>query len=92
MSTNTITLILPDDLAARLAILPDEEARNRFAVAALAAGIAALDADKGDDEAQTVTAVEEALAQMDAGRGLVSFEEASHRWAEDKAARRRAAR
>ena len=63
-----ITLHLPDDLAARLAALPDET-RDALAADAVAAGME--DADElPDDEltAEDLAAIGAGLADMDAGR------------------------
>lgn len=78
----TVTLDLPDELASRLTLLP-EGTRDRFAAAALAD---ALDL-RHSETADCVTVVEQALADMDAGRGLVSFDEACRQWEADKVAR-----
>jgi len=72
----TITLELPDDLAARLAALLPEGERDRFAVAAIADAL---------ETCECVAAVEEALADRDAGR-TISFEEEIARWQRQKAA------
>lgn len=44
------------------------------------------DADPERDARECIAAVEEAFAEMDAGRGLVSFEEEMARWQQQKAA------
>jgi len=80
----TITIDLPDELAARLAELLPEEERNRFAVNAIAE---ALEAHRRDS-AECVAAVKEALADMKAGRNLIPFEGVCRQWEADKAARR----
>ncbi|HZT41180.1 MAG TPA: hypothetical protein VFA07_03280 [Chthonomonadaceae bacterium] len=76
----TITIDLPDELASRLAELLPEEERNRFAVNAIAEALEA----RRRDTAECVTAVEQALADMDAGRNLIPFEEVSRQWEADK--------
>lgn len=78
----TITLDLPDELASRLTLLP-EGTRDRFAAAALAD---ALDLRQAETE-DCVTVVEQALADMDAGRGLVSFDEVARQWEAERIAR-----
>lgn len=69
----TLTIEVPDDLAAALSELPEAE-RNHYAVALMRAGwqanddAAAMDADEIDEEA--VAAIAEGLADMEAGRLL----------------------
>ena len=75
----TITIDLPDELASRLAQLPEEE-RTRFSVAAIADALIFR-----DEEQNIVEIVEQALADMDEGRGLVSFEEVCRQWDSEKA-------
>ena len=77
----TITLDLPDALANRLTLLP-EAARDRFAAAALSD---AFDFQETETE-DFVTVVEQALADMHAGIGLVSFEDACRQWDAEEAA------
>jgi hypothetical protein len=63
----TITLTLPDNLAATLSALPEDE-RNDFAVAALEDRLALLlEMGTVDDELRAV--VNESLADLDAGKG-----------------------
>ena len=77
----TITLDLPDALATRLTALP-EGARDQFAATALADAF-----DFGEIETEDfVTVVEQALADMNAGIGLVSFEDACRQWDAEEAA------
>lgn len=71
-----ITLTLPDDLAARLAALPDD-ARNAFATATLAAGLDSLD-KSNELSADDLAAIGAGLAALDAGQvtpGPVAFAE-----------------
>ncbi len=77
----TFTIDLPDDLASRLALLPEEE-RSRFSVAAIADALTFR-----DDELDCIEVVEQALSDMDEGRGLVSFEELCRQWDAEKAER-----
>jgi predicted transcriptional regulator len=80
----TITIELPEDLASQLAqVLPEEE-RDRFAIDAIAEALAARRRDADDCTA----AVEQALADMDAGRNLIPFEDVCRHWASEKAAQR----
>jgi hypothetical protein len=90
-----MTIEIPEPLAAELAELFPATERDGFAVAAVAEAVLArrqqIESGMGTkvgDEEECVQAVREALVEMDAGRGLVSFEEASHRWDVQKAARR----
>jgi predicted transcriptional regulator len=62
----TLTLTLPDDLAERLAVLPPSEV-NAYAVQALADLVEADGADSELNE-ETIAAIEQGLADMDAGR------------------------
>lgn len=76
---------IPDELAIRLAALLPEEERNRFAVSAIADAL--HNRQQATEAADCVSTVEEALAEMDAGRGLISFEEACRQWEQEKASR-----
>jgi predicted transcriptional regulator len=77
MTTFTLTLHLPDDLAARLATLPQDEV-NAFAVAALADLVSnglESNGNEGDDELtpgeltpDDLAAIGAGLADLDAGR------------------------
>jgi predicted transcriptional regulator len=60
----TITLKLPDDLATALEAMPEDE-RNHFATAALTAAI------EDDEEAdpEVIAALQESIADLDAGKG-----------------------
>ena len=80
----TFTIDLPEELASRFVALLPEEERSRFSAAAIADALL-LREEEGDD---CVTAVEQALAEMDAGRGLVPFEEICRQWDAEKAARK----
>ncbi|MBC7529372.1 MAG: hypothetical protein H7308_17725 [Chthonomonadaceae bacterium] len=75
----TVTLNLPDELVSRLALLP-EAARDRFAADALED---AFDLYRQEDT-DCVTIVEKEIAEMDAGQGLVSFDEVCRRWNADR--------
>ncbi len=102
----TFTLDLPEEVAAQLTDLLPSEERSRFAVAAIADAlsvrlreadarlVAALEAEydpeRDDEECRAI--VEEGLDDIDAGRGLVSFEEACQRWEAEKAAQKAAGR
>lgn len=79
----TLTIQLPDELASRFMTLPEDE-RTQFSIAAIAEALRF----RQDEEEDCVTVVEQALADMDAGTGLVSFEEACRRWDAEKASRR----
>ena len=86
----TITIHLPDRLAAHLAALPEGE-RHAFAVSAIEDAV--LAAAPPVDEDDLDTALEEAFAQMEAGQGI-PFEDFARdlrarseaRYAPDKAA------
>ncbi len=77
----TLTIELPDELASRLALLPEAE-RSRFSAAAIADALLFR-----EEEQDCVEVVEQALPDMDAGQGLVSFEEVRRQWDAEKAAR-----
>jgi predicted transcriptional regulator len=64
MITVTLNLTLPDELAERLAALPPDEV-NAFAVSALTELVS--DADAALD-AETATAIEQGMADVEAGR------------------------
>ena len=66
----TFTIDLPEELASRLSTALPEEERSQFAVAAIEE---ALEAHL-QDEAECVAAVEEAIAEIEAGRTGLSFE------------------
>ena len=67
----TLTINLPDKLASRfVAILPEEE-RDAFSIAAIAEALMLRE----DETEDCVTVVEQALADMEAGIGLISFED-----------------
>jgi predicted transcriptional regulator len=83
----TITLTVPDELAARLEALPKDQ-RDRYALAALTAGMEALTPEEAEhDFEETVAALKEAFADVDAGR-TYSFEECRQLWQADREARR----
>jgi predicted transcriptional regulator len=66
----TLTIELPEDLAAQLASLPEEE-RNRYAVAALREKLAEDAADEADLPpltAEDLSAIGRGIADSDAGR------------------------
>jgi predicted transcriptional regulator len=75
------TIDLPEELAIRLATVLPEEERSQFAVTAIEEALEA----RLRDEAECVAAVEEAIAEMEAGRSL-SFEEEQARWQSQRAA------
>ena len=77
----TLTIDLPAELAVRLATVLPEEERSQFAVMAIEDALEA----RLRDEAECVAAVEEAIAEMEAGRGLMSFEDAYREWDAEKA-------
>ncbi len=76
----TLTIDLPDELASRLNNLLPEDERVRFAVAAIADALVAQERDS----AECVTAVEEALAEMEIGR-TISLDDEKARWEVQKA-------
>ena len=76
----TITLDLPDTLVIRLTSLP-EAVRDQFAAAALSDAFDFQEAETED----FVPVVEQALADMHAGIGLVSFEDACRQWDAEEA-------
>ncbi len=76
----TLTIDLPDDLSSRLTALLPEEERVRFAVSAIADALHAQERDS----AECVSAVEEALQDMEAGRTVALKEEVA-RWQQQKA-------
>ena len=82
----TVTIDLPDEVASRFVALLPEKERSQFSVDAIAEALQ-LRQEEADD---CVTVVEQALADMDAGIGLVSFEEVCRQWDAEKAARKTA--
>ena len=85
----TITIDLLDELASQLtARLQDSDAR-------LAASLVAdIDPEREPEReaAECIAIVEEGLEDVDAGRNLISFEEARRQWEAEKTARRAADR
>jgi predicted transcriptional regulator len=64
MNGNTLTIELPDDVAAQLSAMPEEE-RNRFAVAALTSALnESAEWDESADP-EAITEIGAALAHMD---------------------------
>ena len=98
----TLTLKLPEELAARLAATLPEAERDRFALAAIEDALAArqresearleqtllADFDSERDAAACRAIVEQGLDDVDAGRDLVAFDEAQRRWDAERAAHR----
>jgi predicted transcriptional regulator len=82
----SVTINIPDDVAARLSELPEGE-RDSFAAEAIAAALEA----RRRDSMECVAAVEEALADLDRGRNMIPFEEICRRWDSERLARRDAA-
>ena len=78
----TLTIELPEGLAARLAELLPEDERVRFAASAIED---ALDA-RLRDSAECVSAVEQALADMNEGRNLIPFDEVCRQWEAERTA------
>jgi len=92
--TERLNALLPEDERARFAVaaIADalqarqrEEAADKRVLAALHADLDP-DADPERDARECIAAGEEALADVDAGRGLVPFEEVRRRWEADTAA------
>ncbi len=91
--TERLNALLPEDERARFAVAAiadalqtrqrEDEADERV-LAALRADLDP-DADPERDERECIAAVEEAFADMDAGR-TISFEEVAVRWQQEKAA------
>src|SRR5579862_4524411 len=79
----SLTIDLPDELAARLIVLLPEEAREPFAVSAIAEALLAQESDSAD----CADAIEEAFADMEAGRS-VTLEEEKAGWQSQRATRR----
>jgi hypothetical protein len=66
LNGNTLTIRLPDEIAAELAAMTAEE-RDQFAVAALASALAGSEADAGDpDDPVAVAEIGAALAELEA--------------------------
>ena len=80
--SKTLTIDLPDELAVRFFSLLPEEERSRFSIAAIANAL-----QFRQEEEDCVTVVEQALADLDEARGLVTFEEVCRQWDAEKAAR-----
>ena len=84
----TLTIKVPDEVASRLEeMLPPEE-RDSFAAAAIADALEL----RSRDSAECIAAVEDAIADMDAGRNLIPFDEVCRRWDAERAARTNPAR
>lgn len=82
----TLTLELPDDVAARLtAVYPDEAERNR---AVLSSILDAIEAEQGD-KIEVVEIIHAELEEHTAGGKDYSFEEMRQHWAEMRAEVRR---
>ena len=79
----TLTIELPDEVASRLAEMLPESERDGFAASAIAE---ALESRLRDSE-ECVLAVERALADMDAGRNLIPFDEVCRQWEAERAGR-----
>ena len=77
----TLIIDLPDELASRLAALLPEEERSSFSVAAIADALRFR-----EDEKDCFEVVEQALVDMDAGCGLVTFEDICRQWDSEKVA------
>jgi len=71
----TLTIDLPDELAERLASWSEEE-RRRFSAHAISDALSFRQEEEGDCE----TVVQQALDDMNAGVGLISFEDFCRRW------------
>jgi predicted transcriptional regulator len=80
------TIDLPEELAIRLATVLPEEERSQFAVSAIEEALEA----RLRDEAECVAAVEEAIAEMEAGHKGILFEDLCRQWDAERAARRTA--
>lgn len=82
-----VTLELPDELATQLMALPESE-RNRYATAAFwhyteeVDNVAGEDSEEKEDEC--IAIVEQALADVEAGRNMVHFEDVLRRYEADK--------
>ena|SRR5580700_3485207 len=98
----TLTLNLPEALAARLASTLPEEERDRFALAAIEDALSArqmeaearlemellADFDAERDAAEYRAAIDEGLNDVETNHELVSFDEVQRRWEADKATNR----
>ena len=72
----SIAIVIPDELAEKLAdALPADE-RQAFALDAISAALEA----RQRDSTECMAAVEKALADMDTGRNLVPFEDVCREW------------
>jgi hypothetical protein len=81
----TITLTLPDDLAETFGALPEDE-RNNYAVAWMRAGIAATEEDEEVDP-EVIVALQESIAEVEAGGRLLTLEEMEASFEEFRAQR-----
>jgi predicted transcriptional regulator len=76
----TLTINLPDELASQMNRFLTEEERDDFAVSAIAEALLSCE----QDAVECSAAVEEGLADMEAGR-TISLEEEKARWQSEKA-------
>src|SRR5882724_4362895 len=87
-----LAMLLPEEERDRFAVAAIAEAlaaRQRSDAQLAASLLADLDPDKDPESeaAECISIVEEGLEDVDAGRNLISFEEACRRWEADKATR-----
>ena len=80
----TLTIQLPDKLASRFMALLPEDQRDEFSVSAIADALMIRESEMED----CVTVVEQALADMDAGRGLIALEDLRRQWDAEEAAQK----
>jgi hypothetical protein len=82
----SVTINIPDAVAALLSELPEGE-RDSFAAEAITAALEA----RRRDRVECIAAVEEALGDLEHGRNMIPFDELCRRWDAEQRARHDAA-
>ena len=83
----TLTLELPEELAARLNDLPAEE-RHSFSIAAIDDALTCLYCQIEPEEGDWIEQVNQAIDEIEAGDPGIPFEEVCRQWDAEKASRR----
>jgi hypothetical protein len=79
----TVTLELPDDLAATLEAMPEDE-RNHYATALMRDGLAYREEDEEADP-EVIVALQASIAEVEAGGRLLTLEDMDAAFAEREA-------
>lgn len=83
----TLTLELPEELAARLKDLPEEE-RHSFSIAAIADALTCLYCEIEPEEGDWIEQVNQAIDEIEAGQTGMPIEELFRQWDAEKESRR----